>query len=296
MKIGGWALRGIGYLGVSGVVKAGVKLGGKKMLALFGSQVLSQEVIAVVIEHGTEALADHAISYASNEQEATEFAETAVWAVEAALAGATVIGVAGLIKDKAAVSSKLQTTKMDIPTTAKAKFSQKQQLRTESSRKISAIAKKKVAAGASQKVSSFKLVREIPTDSTHSGVFHREVEWTAPTGTKQTYKVVQRNDIDWSMTRTKGSEKHIGKTNLEAALEGGLALQLANGEIVQLHHIQQQSKGPLVEVSETSHGATLHETFGNKQQNPELPVDRELFTVEKKSYWKSRAKEVLNEK
>jgi hypothetical protein len=40
--------------------------------------------------------------------------------LEAALAGATVVGVAGLIKDKAAVSSKLAATKVNVSATAKA--------------------------------------------------------------------------------------------------------------------------------------------------------------------------------
>lgn len=66
-KVGSVALQGIGYLGLTGIVKAGLKLGGKKMMAFFGSQLLSQEVIAAVIEHGTETLADHAIVCASNE-------------------------------------------------------------------------------------------------------------------------------------------------------------------------------------------------------------------------------------
>jgi hypothetical protein len=299
MKVGGWALRGIGYLCVAGVVKAGVKLGGKKMLALFGSQVLSQEVIAAVIEHGTESLVDHAISYASSEQEAAEFAETAVWAVEAALAGATVIGVAGLIKDKAAVSSKLQATKVNVSSSAKAKFTQKQQLREKSSQRISAIAKGKIATGESPKVSSFKEIREIPPDGPasqfSSKIFHKEVEWTAPTGTKQTYKVVQRNDIDWNLIRKNpdGPKDFIGKTNKEAARHG-YAPEMLDGSVIKLHHIQQQSNGPLAEVSSTSHGSALHKTFGYKQSNPELPVDRNLFKVEKKSYWKARIQGVEN--
>jgi hypothetical protein len=76
---------------------------------------------------------------------------TAVWAMEMALAGATAVGVAGLIKDKAAVSSKLAATKMNVPATAKTKFSQRQILRRESSRKISAIAIEKVIAKIDQK-------------------------------------------------------------------------------------------------------------------------------------------------
>jgi hypothetical protein len=143
-KVGSVALKGAGYLGLTGIVKAGLKLGGKKMMAFFGSQLLSQEVIAAAVEHGAESLVDHAISYASTEQEAVEFAETAVWTVETALAGATVIGVAGLIKDKPALSSKLAATKVNVSQTARAKFSQRQILRTESSQKILAIAAERI--------------------------------------------------------------------------------------------------------------------------------------------------------
>jgi hypothetical protein len=151
MKIGGLALKGIGYVSLGGLIKAGVKLGGKKMLALFGSQVLSQELIASVIENGTDALVDRAIVCASNEQEAAEFAKTAVWAVEATLAGAAVVGVAGLVKDKAAITNKLQATKINVSSAVKAKFSQKQALRTESSQKITAVIEEKATARANQR-------------------------------------------------------------------------------------------------------------------------------------------------
>jgi hypothetical protein len=84
--------------------------------------------------------------------------------LEAALAGATIVGISELIKDKAAVSSKLAATKVNVSATAKAKFTQRQALRTESSRRISSIAEGKVATRISQKVSSFKVIREIPSD------------------------------------------------------------------------------------------------------------------------------------
>jgi hypothetical protein len=50
------------------------------------------------------------------------------------------------------------------------------------------LTQEELAARATQKVSPFKLIREIPKDSTNSGVFHKEVEWTILIGTKQTYK------------------------------------------------------------------------------------------------------------
>jgi hypothetical protein len=142
-KAGNWALKSAGYLSLAGLIKAGLKLGGKKMLAFCGAQLLSQELIASVIENGTEALVDYALSLANTPQEAEEFAKTALWAVEMALDGAAIAGVAVLIKDKVAITNKLQATKVDIPATARAKFAQRQALRTESSRNITAIAEEK---------------------------------------------------------------------------------------------------------------------------------------------------------
>jgi hypothetical protein len=44
-------------------------------------------------------------SYANDDQEAVEFAETAVWAVEAALVRAETIGIVGLIKSKTTIQT-----------------------------------------------------------------------------------------------------------------------------------------------------------------------------------------------
>jgi hypothetical protein len=74
-----------------------------------------------------------------------EFARTAVWAVEMALDGVAIAGVTALIKDKVAIINKLQATKVDISATARAKFAQRQTLRAESSRNITAIAEEQVA-------------------------------------------------------------------------------------------------------------------------------------------------------
>jgi hypothetical protein len=65
--------------------------------------------------------------------------------MEAVLSGANVVGIAELIKDQRATSSKLAVSRTNIATTAKTKFSQKQNLRTESSQKISAIVDEKIA-------------------------------------------------------------------------------------------------------------------------------------------------------
>jgi hypothetical protein len=51
------------------------------------------------------------------------------------------------------------------------------------------------AAGVRQRVNSFKLIREVPQDAAHSGVFHKEVEFTYKK-TGQIFKVTQRSDIE----------------------------------------------------------------------------------------------------
>src|SRR5690606_20167136 len=105
-----------------------------------------------------------------------------------------------------------------------------------------------------------------------------KVEWTAPAGTKQTYKVYQRNDINWDQIRTTGDYKFRGKTNKEAAL-AGKAPELPDGSIAQLHHIGQDSRGALVEVSGKIHSfknkkafKALHNQFSGSKY-PEFPVD-----------------------
>jgi hypothetical protein len=203
--------------------------------------------------------------------------------LEAVLAGATIVGVSGLIKDKAAVSSKLAETKVNVSATAKTKFAQKQQLRAESSQRISSIAKEKITTGASQKVSSFKEIREIPPDSTHSGVFHREVEFTYKK-TGQKFTVTQRSDIDPNYVVKNG--KYAGKTNRQLMLEGKAPYTSA-GERVIIHHIGQNAKGPLVEVIKDTHNPLLHKQYGINEAHPTNPVVRSKFDPIREEYWKT---------
>ncbi|WP_252092329.1 RHS repeat-associated core domain-containing protein, partial [Pseudomonas sp. MWU13-3659] len=109
-------------------------------------------------------------------------------------------------------------------------------------------------------------------------------------GTGLTYTVYQQN-IDWDM-------EHKGKTNLQRAMEGGAPYMMKNGvpQQLQLHHSRQQSVGPLFEVTTSTHRAAkgrgreaLH-PHGNKK-NPEFPVDRDAFDIDRRQYWKDRAAE-----
>jgi hypothetical protein len=119
-----------------------------------------------------------------------------------------------------------------------------------------------------------------------------KIFWTSESGTTQTYKIYQRSDIDWNMIRTRGVEGFIGKTNKEAALSG-FSPELKDGNLVQIHHIGQDSRGPLVEVSSgihTKYHKTLHGQFGGNK-NPDFPVKHDhKWKSDVKNYWKWRAK------
>jgi hypothetical protein len=124
-------------------------------------------------------------------------------------------------------------------------------------------------------------------------IFDKTVTWTAPNGTQQTYKVFQRNDINWNMIRTEGATKFRGKTNFDAA-KAGFGPQLDDGFIATLHHIGQDSRGALAEVSTRYHGVgtkgqdILHSQFGKNKPNPIYPVDHRVFMKESAEYWKMR--------
>ena len=120
--------------------------------------------------------------------------------------------------------------------------------------------------------------------------FPTQVQWTSPSGTKQTYKVYQRKDIDWSMVRSNpdGPKKFIGKTNKEAALSG-LRPELPNGDLVSIHHVGQNAKGPLVEISSKTHSRShkaLHSQFGTNMKHPEFPVQHDnKWKSDVRNYW-----------
>lgn len=128
--------------------------------------------------------------------------------------------------------------------------------------------------------------------------FDKEIEWqaTREKGTKNKYKVVQRNDIDWGQIRTSGDKRYIGKTNLEAANKGGLSPQLPDGSYATLHHLGQKNTGPLVEASTRYHGVgksgqdALHSQYGRSKPHPTLQPDRKKFAVDDREYWKVRDK------
>ena len=132
--------------------------------------------------------------------------------------------------------------------------------------------------------------------------FTRAVEFNAGSeGTGFTYKVYQRNDIDWNIVRTTGAKKGRGLTNAQAAEKYGLAPILNDGYVATLHHSQQRSVGPLFEASTRYHNISnakkgpLHPYKG--QLNPFNPMDsntRGLFQkVDSIEYWKARGRDAM---
>lgn len=96
--------------------------------------------------------------------------------------------------------------------------------------------------------------------------------------------------------RTAGPKAYLGKTNAEAA-RIGLAPQLSDGYFAKLHHIGQNSQGPLVEIHGLLHDPAnqeafraLHGQFAGKG-HPHFPVDHNSgkWSTDRNAYWKWRA-------
>ena len=156
----------------------------------------------------------------------------------------------------------------------------------------------KSGAGESDTSSELKVIGTYDNNN----YFTRAVEFNAGSeGTGFTYKVYQRNDIDWNIVRTTGAKKGRGLTNAQAAEKYGLAPILNDGYVATLHHSQQRSVGPLFEASTRYHNISnakkgpLHPYKG--QLNPFNPMDsntRGLFQkVDSIEYWKARGRDAM---
>lgn len=110
------------------------------------------------------------------------------------------------------------------------------------------------------------------------------------------YRVFQRNDINWDQARSAGDRRAIGMTNAQAAERYGLPPQLPDGNFATLHHSQQNAVGPLFEASTRYHNIhsittpPLH-PYG-RAGHPFNPMGRgdgsprHIFqTLEVKEYW-----------
>lgn len=113
--------------------------------------------------------------------------------------------------------------------------------------------------------------------------------------TGQMFRVFQRNDID--PNKIVGVSKRTGllETNLDVMLRGGAPVT-NSGEKVHLHHMGQNSYGPIVEISEGSHRRHPHKLFGKNKPHPTNPVIRKDFNKVRKAYWRAYAKQFKQDK
>lgn len=118
-------------------------------------------------------------------------------------------------------------------------------------------------------------------------------KWQGPVkGTGNEYRVFKNQKIDWSL-------KKDGISNLERAKRGQAPFIEKDGKLVrvELHHVRQDAKGPLAELSRPTHqskkgqGREVLHPYGT-EQHPHNPVDRTKWDKDRKQFWKDRAKEV----
>ncbi|GHS95528.1 hypothetical protein AGMMS49949_09860 [Alphaproteobacteria bacterium] len=106
--------------------------------------------------------------------------------------------------------------------------------------------------------------------------------------------------FDWGLVRSNptGPRRFVGKTNLEAA-KAGITPEMADGSIINLHHVGQHGHGPLAEVTTLIHNRsnkkmfdTIHGQFSGKS-DPNCPVihDR-TWDTDRISYWIGRSGDV----
>lgn len=88
---------------------------------------------------------------------------------------------------------------------------------------------------------------------------------------------------------------HLDESTLKHMIETGNAPTIVNGPKLQLHHLQQNSKGPLVEIPGDRHKGYIksQHPFGNQKGAGLTHQERLEFSKFRKQYWKERAKEEL---
>jgi hypothetical protein len=100
-------------------------------------------------------------------------------------------------------------------------------------------------------------------------------------------KVYQRDDmIDLKLVDKKG------KTNLQR-MQAGVPPLGRDGNPINLHHINQDDQGALVEVEQAIHQKNSRQLHINSGSGIPSGIDRVKFARFKKQYWKNRAKDFL---
>lgn len=83
-----------------------------------------------------------------------------------------------------------------------------------------------------------------------------------------------------------------GKTNIQR-MQSGRAPIGTDGRSINLHHIGQNSQGPLAEILSTQHSGNysiLHQNTGQKPSS----INRTIFASFREAYWKDAARRIIN--
>lgn len=73
-------------------------------------------------------------------------------------------------------------------------------------------------------------------------------------------------------------------------MKKGIAPIDSEGKSINLHHVDQTSDGPVVELTATSHFGNFGDLHSNTGQSASL-IDRKEFEKWKRKYWRARAKD-----
>ena len=124
--------------------------------------------------------------------------------------------------------------------------------------------------------------------------FFNPIIFNAPSGNTH---IVYQQEIDWNLPVNTSEGV---KTNLELAQMGRSPFIVKNGKYSQiiLHHSKQNAKGPLFELSASTHqkykGSNALHPYGNKK-HPINPVQHDYnWDVDRETYWMQRAEAELN--
>ena len=97
-------------------------------------------------------------------------------------------------------------------------------------------------------------------------------------------KCLVRNDIDWEQ------KDEMGRTNLERAEQGNSPIN-KDGNIIEIHHIEQHSDSPFAELTAEEHRGKGNYTILHDTSKDKTEIVRSDFEKEKQDHWLARANE-----
>ncbi len=104
------------------------------------------------------------------------------------------------------------------------------------------------------------------------------------------FRVLQRNDIDPNYVVRINRKTGVPGTNLDL-MKQGYAPYTIDREMVNVHHIGQDARGPWAEVSGNVHRKFPHKQFGRNKSHPTNPAIRTDFDSIREAYWRAYAEQ-----